>query len=88
MTDGNRITVVLGEEFDDALRTKLVGVLRALGAFAAGFEGRSVVGSQDLEELDVLVDGHVLHIEAETYVGLSVSGPMELVMRVQRMMAG
>jgi hypothetical protein len=87
MTDTNRMTIVLGDEFDDALRTKLLNVLRGLGAFVAGSEGRAIVGSQDLEELDVLIDGQVLHVEAETYVGLSICGPAELVKKIQRVMA-
>ncbi len=87
MTDANRTTVVLGGEFDDALRAKLLNVLRGLGAFVVGAEGRAIAGSQELEELDVLIDGQVLHVEAETYVGLSISGPGELVRRIQQVMA-
>lgn len=87
MTSTNRTTVILGDEFDDALRTKLLNVLRGLGGFTAGPGERLLVGSQDFEDLEVLVDGQVLHVEAETYVGLSIEGPAELVGRVQRMMA-
>lgn len=86
MTSTDRIAVVLGDEFDDALRAKLLNVLRGLGGFTAGPGERSLVGSQDFEELEVLVDGQALHVEAETYIGLSIEGPAELVARVQRMM--
>jgi hypothetical protein len=80
------ITVVLGDEFDDALRAKLVGVLRSFGVVVASPESRATGGSQELEELDVIVDGQRLHIEAETYVGLSIGGPSDLVKRIQRVM--
>ena len=86
MTSTNRTTTILGDEFDDALRTKLLNVLRGLGATATGSE-RVLAGSQDLEELDVIIDGHMLHVEAETYVGLTIEGPVELVARIQRLMS-
>lgn len=88
MTDENhRTTVVLGDEFDDVLRAKLLNVLRGLGAFVAGSEGRAIAGSQELEELDVAINGQVLHVEAETYVGLLICGPTELVKQIQRVMS-
>lgn len=87
MTSTNRTTAILGDEFDDALRTKLLNVLRGLEAIAAGSGGRLLAGSQDLEELDVIIDGQMLHVEAETYVGLSIDGPVELVARIKRLMS-
>ena len=87
MNSISQTTVILCDEFDDALRTKLLDVLRGLGAFTAGSGERSLVGSQDLEELDVLIDGQVLHIEAETYAGLFIRGSAQLVARIQRIMA-
>lgn len=83
----NQVTVVLGDEFDDSLRAKLMDVLRGLGAVQSGGSDRFVVGSQDLENLDVLIDGRSLHIEAETYVGLSISGHADLVERVRRLVS-
>lgn len=81
----NQVTVVLGDEFDDSLRQKLMDVLRNLGAFQAGKGDRFVVGSQDLEEMEVTIGGRSLHVEAETYVGLSISGPADLVEQVRRL---
>lgn len=78
---------MLGDEFDDFLRGKLVDVLRKLGAVSLHGSDRSVVGSQDLEELDVVIDGRNLHVEAETYVGLSISGPADLVEQVRQLVS-
>jgi hypothetical protein len=86
MTNTNCTNVILGDEFDDALRSKLLNTLRELGAFNASLGMRSVVGSQDFETFEVVVDGQVLRVEAETYIGLSIEGPADLVARVQRMM--
>ena len=79
--------VTLGDEFDDELREKLIRVLKDLGA-TAGDSNRFVAGSQDLEEFDVFIDGQRLHIEAETYVGLTISGSTELLKKVQAMVNG
>ena len=81
------MTVVLGDEFDDVLRAKLMDVLRQLGATSSGSADRFVAGSQELEELDVTIDGRGLRIEAETYIGLSISGPDDLVQRVRSLLA-
>ncbi len=81
----NQATVVLGDEFDDSLRQKLMDVLRKLGALQSGGSERFIAGSQDIEELEVTIDGRSLHIEAETYVGLSISGPADLVELVRRL---
>lgn len=86
MTEINRTTVILGDEFDESLRVNLFNVLRGLGAFVATSEEHAIAGSQELQELDVLVGSQVLHVEAETYVGLSISGPEELVKQIQRLM--
>jgi hypothetical protein len=81
----NQSTTVLGNEFDDSLRGKLMDVLRELGAVALRGSDRFVAGSQDVEELDVVINGRSLHIEAETYVGLSITGPADLVEQVRRL---
>lgn len=82
---GHQATVTLGDEFDEALRQKLVDVLRKLGALQSGGSNRFVGGSQELEKLEVTIDGRHLHIEAETYIGLSISGPDDLVERVRQL---
>lgn len=87
VSSNTQSSVVLGDEFDDFLRGKLVDVLRKLGAVSLRGSDRSVVGSQDLEELDVVIDGRNLHVEAETYVGLSISGPADLVEQVRQLVS-
>lgn len=74
--------VTLGDEFDDELREKLMRVLKDLGA-TAGDSSRLVAGSQDIEEFDALISGKKIHVEAETYVGLTVSGPNDIVEKIQ-----
>lgn len=78
-------TVILGDEFDDFLREKLMDILHQLGANPVKPGERYVVGSQDLEQFDVTLNGQSLRIEAETYVGLSISGPNDLVQQVRRL---
>jgi len=80
-------TAVLGDEFDDELRAKLMNVLRQLGAIQGTSGERFVVGSQDFEKLEVLVGGRSLQVEAETYVGLSIRGPDDLVEQVRRLVS-
>ena len=82
----NQVTIVLGDEFDDALREKVVGVLRGLGAVQKG-SSRALVGSQDFERFEVAVGGRELRVEAETYVGLSITGPEDLVQQVRTLVA-
>ena len=82
-----QVTVVLGNEFDEALRAKLSNVLQRLGATYKGSADRFVAGSQELEQLEAIIGGQALRIEAETYVGLSVTGPHDLVQRVQSLLA-
>lgn len=86
-TNNDTLTVILGDEFDDGLRVKLLEALRQLGAITTNPASKVLAGSQELEELDVQVDGELLHIEAETYIGLSISGASELVQQVQKVMS-
>jgi hypothetical protein len=81
----NQVTEVLGDEFDESLRQRLIDVLRKAGACQPAKGDRFTVGSQDLEKLDVEIGGHILHIEAETYVGLSITGSADLVEQVRRL---
>jgi hypothetical protein len=51
----------------------------------SGASNRIVGGSQELEKLDVTIDGRRLGVEAESYIGLSISGPDDLVERVRQL---
>lgn len=83
----DQVKIVLGDEFDDVLRSKLMAALSQLGAVSTGSVDRFVVGSQEIEELEVLVDGRRIRVEAETYIGLSIIGPSDLVQQVQNLLA-
>ncbi len=79
----NHKTVILGDEYDDALRARLFDVLRDLGAqMSAG--ARALAGSQDVETCRLRLDGAEVVVEAETYIGLSLSGPADVVDKVIR----
>ena len=75
-------TVILGAEYDERLRAIVRQVLIELGGKAIG-QGWALGGSQELESLEVELEGDRLLVEAETYVGLSITGPSSLVRRVQ-----
>lgn len=72
---------VLGAEHDLALRARLRRVLDAMGAVPAG-DAWGVGGSQELARWDFLVEGRPLRVEAETYLGLSLSGAGDIVDRI------
>jgi hypothetical protein len=76
------ISVILGDEWDGALRKRLMALLEEMGA-RAGDHQLGHAGSQDLETLEVTLDGKALRIEAETYIGLTLSGPRSLVEAIQ-----
>jgi hypothetical protein len=81
MTNDGDKTVVLGPEYDDALRTKLRDALVRLGAQLQSKDW-VVGGSQELETVVVQVGSSQVVIEAETYVGLSISGSPGLIDRI------
>lgn len=80
------ITVTLGPEYDEPLRQ---AVRTALDERHARVIDRSwgVGGSQEVNHLKVLVDGEILIVEAETYIGLSITGPPGLVDDIARAVA-
>jgi hypothetical protein len=86
MPSTNFKTVVLGPEYDERLRSALKASLLALGAKGLGRDWGSA-GSQDLEVVEAEIGDQRLVIEAETYVGLSVTGPSELVEKLEAMLA-
>ncbi|NWB32066.1 hypothetical protein [Pseudomonas gingeri] len=75
----NVVRINLGDEFDESLRAALRTVLAALGATNVDYSW-GVGGSQELEVMTVCLNGHVLMVESETYIGLTVEGP-EMVVR-------
>ncbi|RAK62543.1 hypothetical protein [Phenylobacterium kunshanense] len=73
--------IVLGGEFDGALRERTRRVLHEAGAKLASSEW-GIGGSQELTVEEWILDGATLILEAKTYMGLSLSGPDDLVVRI------
>ena len=74
-------TVNLGKEYDAQLREALRHTLLELGAIVTD-KSWGVGGSQEVETLQVSLAGGTLSVDAETYVGLSITGAPDLVDRV------
>ena len=86
--NSDRVTVVLGDEYDDVLRAKVLDILRKLCAIRVSSSGKTVVGSQEIEELEIIIEGHKVFVESETYVGLSINGPRDIVQKIQGLVSG
>ena len=71
-------TWVVGLEYDDAAFARLGKALSSLG-FRIDQESWGVVGSQEMSVWDARSKKGALRIEAETFIGLSVTGPRMLV---------
>lgn len=70
--------IILGDEYDDVLRDALRIVLVKSGAVDVD-KTWGVGGSQEIEALVVRLGSDLITVEAETFVGLTVSGPSEIV---------
>ena len=84
MSSAPQRTIVLGDEYDDALRAALRESLVSLGATGVSSDW-GVAGSQEVEHCEVLIGGKRLVIESETYIGLTVTGDVELTNVVEAM---
>lgn len=78
--------LVIGNEYDEALRQWLLDRLAQLGATV---EARQFGfgGSQIIETTKVSLGKDLLIVEAETYVGLSIAGEARLVNRIAALVA-
>ena len=79
-------TWVVGAEYDKALFMALGSALRELGCKLED-DSWGVAGSQEVSRWVLDSSLGQLVVEAETYVGLSVSGPIEAVDALRRQMA-
>jgi hypothetical protein len=79
--------LVLGDEYDDALRQALMDCLAALGADITARQW-GLGGSQIIETTKITLGKDLLVVEAETYVGLSISGEARVVDRVAAIVLG
>lgn len=66
-------SINVGEEDDDAMLDRVVKVLQDMGAQHVSTD-RVMGGSQDLQTLRVDLDGQTIVVEAETYIGITVTG--------------
>ncbi len=73
--------IALGPEHDEKLRDAVRDVLRQLGASQVRHDW-GVAGSQELSALEVDLGDQRVLFEAETYMGLSITGPADLVDRI------
>ena len=78
--------MVLGDEYDDALRHALLDTLTALGA---DIDARQwgLGGARIIETTKLSLGKDRLVIEAETYVGLSITGEARVVERIAALLA-
>lgn len=77
------VTVILGPEYDQHLRTAVMEVMRQLGA---SIESRNwaVAGSQEIETVRAQLAGNAITIEAETYIGLSITGEENMINEISK----
>lgn len=80
---GNEVvTVVLGNEWDAELGAALRRALGGMGAVQV--EGSwGVGGSQEVSSARWSLEGVSIQVEAETYVGLSVTAPKPIIDRIR-----
>lgn len=74
-------TIILGREFDPELRKSVMDTVRQLGATIEA-QDSVVAGSQEIDTVVVVIAGREVTIEAETYIGLSVTGDKEIIDRI------
>ncbi|MBG0510654.1 hypothetical protein [Agrobacterium leguminum] len=77
------VTVILGPEYDQHLRAAVMEVMRQLGA---SIESRNwaVAGSQEIETVQAQLAGNAITIEAETYIGLSITGEENMINEISK----
>src|SRR5450631_2076091 len=66
-------TIVLGDEHDSHLRSVVGKVMRDMGAKKLE-EKWGVAGSQEVEATKLELREKIIELEAETYIGLSITG--------------
>lgn len=69
---------VPGDEYDQPLRDALLAALKYREATAVS-ASTWIGGSQELDEARFELDGYLITVDAETYIGIAISGPEFLV---------
>lgn len=75
--------VVLGDEYDDALKDALIAVLQKNGAVGID-KSWAVGGSQEIETFKVTFNNEIVNIESETFVGLTIAGPSDIIEKLEQ----
>jgi hypothetical protein len=79
--DKNIETIILGDEFDDYLRAVVCRVLHSKHAKTISTQW-GVGGSQEVEEVLFYLKNHEFKLTSETYRGLSLTGPSQIVREI------
>ena len=74
--------IVIGNEYDDNLKDALSLALKQMGAKEIS-KINALVGSQDISIYEFLVKNEIIRVEFETYIGLSLIGPKNLIMEIE-----
>jgi hypothetical protein len=69
-------TIILGNEFDQELRLKVVEALKTIKANIIDSDWH-IAGSQEVELIKFRLNERFLYLESETYIGLSIRGHTE-----------
>lgn len=78
-------TIRLGNEYDAALRKRLANALKSMSAIIETSQ-KGLAGSQEVETVRAVIGGKSVLIEAETYMGLSITGDSSLLREIMKQM--
>jgi hypothetical protein len=79
--DMQRVTMILGDEYDEVLRDALRTVLIENGAIGID-KSWGVGGSQEIESIQVRIGEKLITIESETFVGLTITGAKSVIEKI------
>ena len=74
-------SIVIGNEYDEKLIKSLFLTLQEIGAVKKD-ESSALVGSQDYYLARCEVNNLILTVEIETYIGVTLSGPSNVVREI------
>ena len=74
-------SIVIGNEYDEKLIKSLFLTLQEIGAVKKD-ESSALVGSQDYYLARYKVNNLILTVEIETYIGVTLSGPSNVVREI------
>jgi len=74
--------IVLGNEYDIELKHALSKVLASMGAKKTD-SNNFLAGSQEIFSEKFKINDRLVEIESETYMGLSLSGPPDLIEEIK-----